>query len=146
MSNYTTNYLKVVSKMYAPKSDRLRYERQGGYTLKPQSKYDIIAETKSDAAAILYEYFYEHRKYNHFAPTNDAKIGRDLSWTNSKVTRVKSLLKKHKYLLILKDTVKDGTVIYRTILNTDLIIFYETYNHLPDDLDIDIRDLPKDTK
>jgi hypothetical protein len=143
MNKYNTNYLKVVSKMYLPSGDYLRYTR-GEYMLTPRVKYEIIELTKSDSAVILYEYFYENRKRNHFSPTDDESIGRILSWSPSKVSRIKSLLKKHKYLLVLKDTVKDGTIIYRTILNPGLISFYEKHNELPNNIDVEIRDIQKD--
>ncbi len=141
MGNYNDNYLKVVSKMYAPSSDKLRYMR-GVYMLGLKEKYKIVKEIGSDAA-ILYEYFYEKRTYNYFAPTNDVKIGEDIGWSKSKVTRIKSLLKKARLLLILKDTGKDGTIFYRTLLNSDLIDYYNEHNTLPTDLDIDFRDIAK---
>jgi hypothetical protein len=145
MKNYNNNYLKIVSKMYCPskRSEKLRFIKGGTYMLTKDTKYNIIKETGSDSAAILYEYFYEYRNYNHFAPTNDERIARELGWSASKVARIKSLLKKHKYLLILKDTVKDGTVLYRTILDPVLIRFYEENNKLPEDIDIAIKSISK---
>lgn len=143
MSNYTTNYLKVVSKIYAPGKEALRYIR-GEYMLNLDTKYRIVQELGSDAA-ILYEFFYERRRYNHFAPTNDEAIGKTIGWSTSKVTRIKSLLKANKLLLILKDTTRDGTTLYRTLLKKELIEYYEKHNELPEDIDIHITDVKKDS-
>ena len=141
MSNYTKNYLKSVSKMYLPGSSNLRYIR-GEYMLNMETKYGIVKSLGSDAA-ILYEYFYEKRRDSLFTPTNDKAIGDYLGWSASKVTRIKSLLKANNLLLILKDTIRDGTTFYRTILKPELIIYYNENNALPTNIDIDIRDIPK---
>lgn len=141
MSNYTKNYLKSVSKMYLPDSSNLRYIR-GEYMLNMETKYGIVKSLGSDAA-ILYEYFYEKRRDNLFSPTNDKAIGDYLGWSASKVTRIKSLLKANDLLLILKDTIRDGTIFYRTILKPELIAYYNEHNALPTNIDIDIREISK---
>lgn len=141
MSNYTKNYLKSVSKMYLPDSSNLRYIR-GEYMLNMETKYGIVKSLGSDAA-ILYEYFYEKRRDNLFSPTNDKAIGDYLGWSSSKVTRIKSLLKANDLLLILKDTIRDGTTFYRTILKPELIAYYNEHNALPTNIDIDIREISK---
>ena len=110
--------------------------------LNMETKYGIVKSLGSDAA-ILYEYFYEKRRDSLFTPTNDRAIGDYLGWSASKVTRIKSLLKANNLLLILKDTIRDGTTFYRTILKPELIIYYNEHNALPTNIDIDIRDIPK---
>jgi len=142
MGKYTTNYLKVLSKVYAPDSKQLRYIR-GEYMISLDTKYKIIQD-HGDSAWILYEFFYERRRYNHFSPTDDEAIAKAIGWSASKVTRIKSLLKKNLLLLILKDTVRDGTSFYRTILKPELIMFYNEHNALPADVDVQITDLQKD--
>lgn len=136
--------LNSQSKVYAPKQDQLRYIR-GEYMINLETKYSIIKEL-GDSAWLLYEFFYEKRRYNHFAPTDDKAIAEAMGWSSSKVARIKTLLKKHNLLLILKDTTRDGTVLYRTILQKHLIEFYLEHNTLPDDVDVDCRDIPKETK
>ena len=127
--------------MYLPSSSNLRYIR-GEYMLNMETKYGIVKSLGSDAA-ILYEYFYEKRRDSLFTPTNDKAIGDYLGWSASKVTRIKSLLKANNLLLILKDTIRDGTTFYRTILKPELIIYYNEHSALPTNIDIDIRDIPK---
>lgn len=141
MKKYSKNYLNIVSTIYVPNKDKLRYMK-GTYMLSLEEKYSIVKSYGSDAA-ILYEYFHEKRTYKHFAPTDDEAIANKIGWSKSKVTRVKSLLKKNKLLLILKDTAKDGTIFYRTIINSDLIEHYEKFNELPSDIDIHINDVEK---
>ena len=139
MKNYNDNYLKIVSKIYLPIKDDTRYIR-GVYMLTLKKKYEIVKNLGSDAA-ILYEFFYEKRSYHHFAPTNDEAIGNEIGWSASKVTRIKSVLKKADLLLIIKDTAKDGTIFYRTLLNTSLIEYYREHNKLPVDVDIELHDI-----
>lgn len=142
MKNYSENYLKVVSKIYQPnQKTSLRYMR-GEYMLNLKTKYGIVKDYGSDAA-ILYEFFHEKKRFNHFSPTNDTLIASELGWSKSKVTRIKSILKKANLLLILKDTVKDGTILFRIILNTDLIEHYQKHNVLPLDIEIHVEDISK---
>jgi hypothetical protein len=121
----------IQSIVYVPDPSNLKYISDE-YAINKKTKYSIIKQC-GDSAWILYEFFYEKHKYNYFSPTNDAVIGKDIGWTASKVTRIKSLLKKNNLLLILKDTGSDGTVFYRTILNPDLIEFYLKNNELPEE-------------
>lgn len=127
----------IVTEFYLPYRDRTRY-LSGEYMIKLDHKYELIREL-GESAYLLYEFFYEKKKYKDFAPTNDESIGKILGWSTSKVTRIKSQLKKAKYLLILKDTNKDQSILYRIILEKELVLQYEKTNTLPESVEVSIN-------
>ena len=129
MNNYSVNYLEITTKTYSPKQDNLRYYRSGTYMFSKKYKAQVIKDV-GDAGLILLEYFYDMRTYAHFNPTDNKRIANDLNWTASKVARVKTVLTSNEYLLILKDTNKDGSKLYRILLGKDLVQHYKVTNNL----------------
>jgi len=107
--------------------------------LKLDYKYQLVKEL-GDSCAILYEFFYEKRRYNHFSPTDDAAIGRTLGWTASKVTRIKSQLKKANYLHIVKGSTSTGVTLYQVLLGKDIIMHYLATGEVAGDLELSVID------
>jgi len=142
MSNYTQNYLKVVTKGYKPNNNYpiggikpIRYVR-GEYMLSQEFKRGIIKDLGADAY-ILYEYFYDTTKANgRMIPTDDEGIGSIFGWSKSKVTRLKSQLKKANYLLIIKESTTKGTILYKVLLNPNIITQYINTGELPDEIEV----------
>ena len=134
MSNYNKNYLNVTSKVYPPSTEYLRYMKSGEYMFKDEYKRELITEL-GDSAYLLFEFFYSRRKYNYFIPTDNTEIGKQIGWTSSKVERIKGQLVEKGYLLILKDTAKDGSKFYRILLGNKIVEHYKLYKRI-DDADI----------
>ena len=61
-----------------------------------------------------------------------------------KVARIKSALKKADRVLILKDTMKDGIIVYRTFLDKNTIQYYNKHKALPAETDLEIREITKE--
>lgn len=137
MANYSSNYLKVTSKTYSPHHSNMKSVAKGSLMFKEDYKRRLIQEL-GDSEYLLLEYFHSRKSYNFFVPTDDTAIAKDIGWTASKVKRIKTDLVKAEYLLILKDTAKDGAKFYRIILGKELVEHYHTSGMLPDDADITV--------
>ena len=140
MSDYNQNYLKQTAKVYPPKSKHLK-KMQGTYMFTDEYKRTLIS-TLGDSECILLEFLYSRKNYNYFIPTDNLAMAEAIGWTESKVERIKSNLSKAGYLLVLKDTAKDGARFYRVLLGTELVSFYKEHNALPADYECVV--LPKE--
>lgn len=140
MSDYNQNYLKQTAKIYPPKSRNLK-KITGAYMFTAEYKHTLIS-TLGDSEYILFEFLYSRKTYNYFIPTDNKAMADAIGWTESKVERIKSNLTKAGYLLILKDTAKDGAKFYRVLLGKELVSFYKEHNHFPPDYDVVV--LPKE--
>jgi hypothetical protein len=138
MSNYSENYLEVSTVMYKPMSRNLSYAKAGGYVLSEEYTKRLI-KIVGDSGYILFNHFYKKSSYRFFIPTDNKKLADGIGWSVSKVERIKTLLVKKGYLLILKDTGNDGCSIYRVLLGTELINHYKDTGHLPNDVDTTIK-------
>ena len=133
MKKYSENYLKAVSKTYPPSGDNLKFIRAGEYMFTEDYKRELISNL-GDSGYILFDFFYSRKKYNYFVPTDNTYIANQLGWTDSKVERIKTLLVKEGYLLLLKDTVKDGSKFYRILLGKDIVDHYKKHGVIDDSL------------
>lgn len=133
MKKYSENYLKAVSKTYPPSGDNLKFIRAGEYMFTEEYKRELISNL-GDSGYILFDFFYSRKKYNYFVPTDNTYIANQLGWTDSKVERIKTLLVKEGYLLLLKDTVKDGSKFYRILLGKDIVDHYKKHGVIDDSL------------
>lgn len=133
MKKYSKNYLKAVSKTYPPSGDNLKFIRAGEYMFTEEYKRELISNL-GDSGYILFDFFYSRKKYNYFTPTDNTYIANQLGWTDSKVERIKTLLVKEGYLLLLKDTVKDGSKFYRILLGKDIVDHYKKHGVIDDSL------------
>jgi hypothetical protein len=133
MKKYSKNYLKAVSKTYPPSGDNLKFIRAGEYMFTEDYKRELIFNL-GDSGYILFDFFYSRKKYNYFVPTDNTYIANQLGWTDSKVERIKTLLVKEGYLLLLKDTVKDGSKFYRILLGKDIVDHYKKHGVIDDSL------------
>jgi len=143
MSNYIQNYLKTVVKYYKPNNTYpikgiikpLKYVR-GENMISQELKRSMVKELGADAY-ILYEYFYDTSKLNgRMIPTDDSGIGSLFGWSASKVTRLKSKLKEYNYLLIVKESTTKGTILYKVLLNPNIIEQYKETGELPEEIEV----------
>ena len=133
MKKYSENYLKAVSKTYPPSGDNLKFIRAGEYMFTEEYKRELISNL-GDSGYILFDFFYSRKKYSYFTPTDNEYIAKQLGWTSSKVERLKTTLVKEGYLLLLKDTVKDGSKFYRILLGKDIVNHYIQHGIIDDSL------------
>lgn len=131
MQKYSENYLKAISKTYPPTGENLKFVRAGDYMFKEDYKRELINEL-GDSGYILFDFFYSRKKFNYFVPTDNHYIAKQLCWSDSKVERVKSVLVKKEYLLILKDTARDGSKIYRILMGKDIVEHYKKNGTIDD--------------
>ena len=85
----------------------------------------------SDSAVRLYNYYIDKRGWKHFNPLDYPRIGNDLGWTARKTETQKAKLVDAGYLLVVKDTLKDKTTIYRVLLGKDIVAHYEETGNYP---------------
>jgi hypothetical protein len=137
-----SGYLSVIHKCFNPDKDLIKYVR-GDYVLKNETKQQLVREVGSDAF-VLYDYFYDKRNAGTFAPTKNELIGEALGWSVSKVARVKTTLVKNDLLYISKETTREGTTIYKTVLHREVVKYIKEHNRIPDDVDFELTDMPKD--
>ena len=137
-------YLSIIHKCFNPDKKWIKYVR-GDYALKVETKQLLVREVGSDAY-VLYDYFYDKRNTSMFAPTNNKLIGQALGWSVSKVARVKTCLVKADLLYISKETTREGTTIYKTVLNREVVRFVKEHDRIPDDVDFELLDIPKGRK
>jgi len=128
--NYSKNYLKVSTIVYPPKLNMYR----SILMLNGQQKTEVAIAT-NDSALRLYEFYINKSTWKHFNPTDYVKIGENLGWTGRKTESNKTLLTKAKYLLIKKDTLKDGAKIYRILLGKQIIEHYLETKELPSNIE-----------
>lgn len=126
--NYSSNYLKVGAIVYPPKLKMNRSVLM--LTLEQRNE---VARATNDSALRLYEYYIEKKTWKYFNPLDYEKIGSRLGWSASKTEKCKTMLTKEGFLLVKKDTLKDGTKIYRILLGKELINVYNETNEFPDD-------------
>ena len=88
-----------------------------------QYKRQIIQDT-SDAGLILFEFYYSRMNHNYFNPKDNSRIGQKIGWSAKKVERVRKQLKDNHYILILSDTNKDKSKLYRTLLGQEIVEHY----------------------
>ncbi len=120
MSNYSDNYLNKALVVYPPK---LKMHRS--YLMITEQEETEIASLTNDSALRLYKYYIVKRGWKHFNPLDYTKIGKHLGWSKAKTEKTKGMLVKKGLLLIIKDTLNDGTLLYRVLLGQDII---DTYN------------------
>jgi len=120
------NYLEVSAISYPPKLKLYR----GILMLTLEDKNKLVGDT-NDSALRLYEYYIGKQKWKHFNPTSYCEIGKALNWSASKTESVKNKLVKAGYVLIKKDTLKDGTKIYRVLLGKEMVHLYNTTKEFP---------------
>lgn len=156
MRNSTINCFEIVNKFYKPNNNYLIEDKnekikpikyiRGEHMLSTEFKRKLIKDLGSDAY-VIYDYFYEMSKQNNskFSPTDDKAIADKFGWSASKVTRLKSLLKKAGYLLIIKETTNKKTTLYKILMTPSIIDYYKTTGTVPEDVNIvyttaDIKD------
>ena len=122
VKEYSENYLNITCKTYPPHSDYRKYIR-GGYVLKVEYRKELMQEL-GDSGFILFQYYYDHSTYNYFKPDDNKKISDDLGWSTKKVERIRKVLKDKKYLMVLKDTSKDGSKYYRVLMGKGIVEHY----------------------
>ena len=126
--NYSKNYLKVGAITYTPK---LKLHRS--VLMLTLEQKNEIANATNDSALRLYEFYIDKKTWKHFNPLDYEKVGRELGWTASKTEKCKIMLVKSGFLVIKKDTLKDGAKIYRILLGKELVKKYNETNEFPDD-------------
>ena len=126
--NYNKNYLKVGAITYTPKLKICRSILM--LTLEQKNE---VAMSTNDSALRLYEYYIDKKTWKHFNPIDYTKVGKELGWTASKTEKCKTMLTKEGFLVIKKDTLKDGAKIYRILLGKELVRKYNETNEFPDD-------------
>jgi hypothetical protein len=126
--NYSKNYLNLGTVVYPPKLKMVR----SILMLTEDQKREIASDT-NDSCLRLYEFYINKKTWKHFNPTDYGKIGEALGWTARKTESSKTILVKHKYLLIKKDTLKDKTRIYRVLLGKDIVKHYLDTKEFPID-------------
>jgi len=136
-----SGYLAVIHKCFNPDKEMIKYIR-GDYALNIDTKHELVREVGSDGF-VLYDYLYDKRNSGTFAPTDNKAIGESLGWSSSKVSRVKTLLTKHDLLFITKETTREGTTVYKTILNRKVVKYIKEHNKIPDDVDFELKSIPK---
>ena len=126
--NDSKNYLKVGAITYTPK---LKLHRS--VLMLTLEQKNEIANATNDSALRLYEFYIDKKTWKHFNPLDYEKVGRELGWTASKTEKCKIMLVKSGFLVIKKDTLKDGAKIYRILLGKELVKKYNETNEFPDD-------------
>ena len=124
--NYSINYLELGAITYPPKLKMYR----SILMLTAEQKNEVVKAT-NDSALRLYEYYINKKSWKHFNPLNYKSIGRALTWSASKTEKCKGMLVKEGYLLIKKDTLPDGTKIFRILLGKDVVSLYKLTNKFP---------------
>ena len=89
----------------------------------PEQERELANDT-SDSAVRLYNYYIDKKGWKHFNPLNYKGIGKDLGWTARKTETQKAKLVNAGYLLVIKDTLKDKTIIYRVLLGKEIVSHY----------------------
>ena len=125
--NYSDNYLKKGLIMYPPKLKMIR----SVLMLTEDDRREVVIAT-NDSALRLYEYYISKRGWKHFSPIAYEAIGKDLGWSRSKTEKTKTMLIKAGYLLILKDTLKDHSLIYRVLLGKPVVTHYKDTGNFPE--------------
>lgn len=144
MNNYIKEYLNTVIKSYKPNNTftvdgikPLRYVR-GEYMLSIDIERRMIKDVGSDAYT-LYKYFYDtSAQSKRNLPTDDKGIGALYGWSASKTARLKTKLKEHKYLLILKESTNKGTTLFKVLLNPNIINQYIETGTVPDNVKVTV--------
>lgn len=137
-------YLTSICKTFNPQKEYLKYVRSE-YMINNETKQRIIREVGSDAF-VLYDYIYDKRQSSFFVPTDNEAIAKDLGWSKSKVGRIKTILFNNDFLYISKETTREGTTLYKTILNTKTIKYIKEHNKLPDHVDFDVIEVKTPSK
>ena len=91
-----------------------------------------VAKDTSDSAVRLYKYYIDRRGWKHFNPLDYKKIGEALGWTTRKTETHKAKLVSAGYLVIVKDTLNDGTKLYRLLLGKDIVSKYKKTGTFPE--------------
>ena len=127
MRNYSDNYLNIGLITYPPELKTYR-------TIQMLSQEDEkeISKNTSDSAARLYRYYIDKRGWKHFNPLDYEKIGKDLGWTARKAETQKAKLQNAGYLLTIKDTLNDGTKLYRVLLGRNIVSHYNKTGEYPE--------------
>ena len=126
MGNYSKNYFNVGLIVYPPKLQMYR----SVLMLTPEQTRELAIDT-SDSAIRLYNYYISKRGWKHFNPLSYTEIGNDLGWTARKTETQKAKLVNAGYLLVIKDTLKDKTIIYRVLLGKDIVSHYNQTGEYP---------------
>jgi len=127
MSNYSDNYLNKALVVYPPK---LKMHRS--YLMITEQEETEIASLTNDSALRLYKYYVLKRGWKHFNPLDYTRIGEDLGWSKAKTEKTKGMLAKKGLLLIIKDTLNDGTLLYRVLLGQDIVNNYNKTGKFPE--------------
>ena len=125
--NYSDNYLNISLVTYTPKLKQFR-----NHLMLSQEDKNHIATKTNDSALRLYEYYIDKRGWKHFNPTDYERIANDLQWSKAKTEKTKTMLIKAGLLLILKDTLKDKSIIYRVLLGENIIDIYNKTGEFPE--------------
>jgi len=91
-----------------------------------------IASLTNDSALRLYKYYILKRGWKHFNPLDYTRIGKDLGWSRAKTEKTKGMLVKKELLLVIKDTLNDGTLLYRVLLGQDIVNTYNKTGKFPE--------------
>jgi hypothetical protein len=126
MLNYNDNYLKKGLIVYPPELQMKR----SVLMLSKDDRRELIQEV-GDSALLLYEFYIEHKGWRHFNPLDYASIGSKIGWTARKTENTKGKLVKSGYLLVIKDTLKDSSVIYRVLLGKRIVDLYNKTGTFP---------------
>ena len=90
-----------------------------------------VASDTNDSALRLYKYYIHKKNWKHFVPTDYTRIGKALNWSPSKTEKCKTMLIKAGYLLLKKDTLSDGTKIYRILVGKEIVNEYVNTKKFP---------------
>jgi hypothetical protein len=98
-----------------------------------QEQINEVVEDTNDSCLRLYEFYVTKKNWKHFNPIDYTKIGNVLRWSASKTEKCKCMLTKAGYLLIKKDTLSDGTKIFRILVGKEVVKLYKNNKILPTD-------------
>lgn len=127
--NYSKNYLNIGAITYPPKLKMVR----SILMLTQEEERQVVLDT-NDSCLRLYKLYIDKKNWKHFNPTDYEKIGEVLGWTAAKTEKCKTMLIAAEYLLLKKDTLNDGTKIYRILLGKDIVQQYKKTKVFPDEV------------
>lgn len=126
MNDYSQNYLNIGLITYPPKLKMYR----SVLMITPEQTRQLSIDT-SDSAVRLYNFYIDKRGWKHFNPLDYKQIGLALGWTARKTETQKAKLQEAGYLLVIKDTLKDKTIVYRVLLGKDIVSHYKETGNYP---------------
>lgn len=90
-----------------------------------------IAKITNDSAVRLYKFYIDKKGWKHFNPIDYKKIGDVLGWSKAKTEKTKAMLVKAGLIKIIKDTLKDGTQLYRLLIGKEIVNHYNNTGEFP---------------